>query len=395
MRIFRYFAIALLLLTLHAFGADPMKLSTSFSKFGFQLFSQLAQDTSQNVVFSPSSIASALTMVLNGARGETKNQMGKALQLPDVPLMDLNSAYSQWRTEAVVPDPNVELDIANSLWGRKDVRFNPSFLTAIKTNYGAQVTDLDFNSPSAPGTINQWVKSNTHGKIDRIVDQIDSASVLFLINAVYFKGKWNHPFIDSDTTSDTFTTASGSNKRVPFMHQHHTFRYYEDPQFQAVSLPYGDKRLSMYIFLPAKSVTLTQLYSSFTADQWEKWMAKFEDAEGSIALPRFRVEYDVTLNDALKALGMRDVFNPQSADLTEIVQVKNGNAFLSKVQHKAFTEVNEEGTEAAATTSAQVQVASMAIGQKTFQMIVNRPFFFAIRDNKTGTLLFLGSVAEP
>jgi len=393
MRIFRYFAI--LLVSLQAFGAAPVKLSRSFSRFGFQLFTQLTQDTSQNVVVSPSSIASALTMVLNGARGETKNQIGKALQLPDVPLLDLNSAYSQWRNEAVVPDPTVELDIANSLWGRQGIRFNPSFLSAIKTNYGAQVSDLDFNNPSAVGMINQWVQANTHGKIDQIVDQIDPSSVLFLINAVYFKGKWSHPFVASDTTNEIFTTEAGSKKRIPFMHQHHTFLYYEDPQFQAISLPYGDKRLSMYIFLPVKNVTLAQLYSSFNADQWEKWMSQFEDAEGSITLPRFRVEYDVTLNDSLTALGMRDVFNPQAADLTEMVQVKNGNAFLSKVRHKAFTEVNEEGTEAAATTSAEVQVASMPMGRKTFQMIVNHPFFFAIRDNKTGTLLFLGSVADP
>lgn len=401
MRIFRNFssifliAITIVFICLQVFGAGSMKISNAYSKFGFQLFAQLNQDSSKNVVVSPSSIASALTMVLNGAGGETKNQVSRALALPDLPLLDLNSEYSQWRSEAVIADPNVELDIANSIWGRSGVQFKKTFLDALNTNYGAKVSELNFNDPSAVGTINKWVAANTHGKINEIIDQIDSASVLFLINAVYFKGKWSSPFETSNTTNDLFTTGSGSQKRIPSMHQHHTFPYYEQPQFQAVSLPYGEKRLSMYIFLPAKNVKLSEFYSMLTSDQWPKWMTQFSDTEGSLALPRFRLEYDVTLNDALRAMGVRDAFDRNAADLREMVQFRSGNAFISKIRHKAFTEVNEEGTEAAATTSAEVQVTSMPVGQKTFQMIVNRPFFFAIRDNSTGTLLFLGSVSDP
>jgi serpin B len=217
---------------------------------------------------------------------------------------------------------------------------------------------------------------------------------LFLINAIYFKGAWSTEFDKAKTKDDVFTIGSGSQKRLPMMTQSGKYDYYEAANFQAVSLPYGSGRVSMYVFLPAAGTTINQFLPSLTTANWDAWMKSFSKTQGAIVLPRFKVEYEITLNDALKALGMGVAFDPDRANFSGILQTAQ-NAFISKVKHKTFAEVNEEGTEAAAVTSAEISVTSVAVPRKSFKMVVDRPFFFAIRDNKTGSVLFLGSIVDP
>ena len=371
------------------------RLVAANATFGFKLFAEVAkQDAGKNIFISPSSVGLALAMTYNGAVGETKQGMERALEIHGMSHLELNRAYAQLKVALESADPKVQLNIANSLWGRKEISFNPDFIQRNKQFYGADVTALDFNDPSAPATINSWVAEKTKGKIDKIVDRIDAQVILFLINAIYFKGTWAAEFDKAKTREDQFTTGAGNQKRHPMMHQSGKYRYYENKDFQAVNLPYGGGHVSMYIFLPAQSAGLDVFQKRLTAANWDTWMKEFTETQGEIALPRFKVEYEIELNDALKALGIGIAFDPNRADFSGIVQ-GSVKAFISGVKHKTFAEVNEEGTEAAAVTSVEMRATSAMRPEKTFRMIVDHPFFCAIRDNKTGTLLFMGSITDP
>lgn len=371
------------------------RLISSNIKFGLKLYSQVAKESAgKNVFISPASVGLALAMTYNGAVGETKQAMERALETEGMNHAELNRAYAALRQALENPDPKVQLNIANSLWARQGVTFNPDFIQRNKQFYGAEVSTLNFGDPSAPATINSWVADKTKGKISKIVDSIDPHSILFLINAIYFKGKWTAEFDKAKTKEEPFTTGAGQQLRHPMMHQSGKYNYYEGKTFQAVSLPYGGDRVSMYIFLPANGASLSQLQSELTKTNWESWMKQFARVQGEVAVPRFKLEYEVDLNDALKALGMGIAFDPQRADLSGICQTSE-RAFINRVKHKTFVEVNEEGTEAAGATSVEVTVTSVMRPQKPFRMIVDHPFFFAIRDNKTGTLLFMGSINDP
>ncbi|HYV04027.1 MAG TPA: serpin family protein, partial [Blastocatellia bacterium] len=380
--------------TLAGGSTDP-RLVTANTTFGFKLFHEVAKaGAGKNVFISPSSVALCLAMTYNGAVGETKQGMERALETRGLTHAELNRAYSQLRTELENPDPKVQLQIANSLWARKGVSFNPEFISRNKEFYAAEVTDLDFADPGAPATINEWVRNKTKNKIEKIVDSIDAQSVLFLINAIYFKGAWASEFDKAKTREGQFTIGSGSQKRLPMMNQSGRYNYFEGEKFQAVSLPYGGGRVSMYVFLPSAGTGIDQFIGSLSASNWDSWMKQFSKTQGEISLPRFKVEYEIALNDALKALGMGVAFDPDRADFTGMFQGAQ-NAFISKVKHKTFAEVNEEGTEAAAVTSTEMVATSVQIPRKSFRMVVDHPFFFAIRDNKTGSVLFLGSITEP
>lgn len=375
--------------------ASESKVTTADSRFAFKLLSQMnSQAPGNNVFFSPAGISWCLSMVWNGAQGKTREEMTSALQFNGLAPEEINRSYMDWRNSWGKPDANVTLQIANSIWARRGLGFRPEFLQINQRFFQAEVSELNFSDPGSVNTINGWVKSKTNGKIERIIDSIDSSSAMFLINAIYFNGKWTRRFDSAKTTQDLFTTAASAKKRLPMMHQHGTFKYFEQPEFQAISLPYGDGRLSLYLFLPAQKISLAQFHQSLTFDNWKDWMQHFEDMEGDIALPRFQITYEATINDALKALGMQSAFSPDQADLGAMLQ-SSRNAYISKVKHKAFVDLNEQGTEAAAATSTEIQVVSMPVPSRTFHMVVDRPFFFAIRDNSTGALLFMGSIKDP
>jgi serpin B len=373
---------------------DP-QLAAANAKFGFKLYAELTkQSAEKNIFVSPSSIALCLTMAYNGAEGETRQAMARALETQALGLDELNRAYADLKAALENPDAKVKLQIANSLWARQGLQFKPDFIQRNKDYFGAQVTALNFDDPSAPATINQWVSEKTNGKIDKIVDQIDSSSILFLINAIYFKGAWTKEFDKAKTKEANFTLVRGT-KRLPMMSQAGNYQYLETGNFQAVSLPYGGGRVSFYVFLPASSSSLGAFEKSLTEANWQQWMTQFHATDGDISLPRFRVTYEATLNDALKALGMGTAFDESRANFSGMIQMGGQNVYISRVKHKTFAEVNEEGTEAAAVTSTEMRATSMRIEPQRFRMVVDRPFFCAIRDNATGAVLFMGSIYDP
>ncbi|MBD6617053.1 serpin family protein [Komarekiella sp. 'clone 1'] len=373
-------------------NSDP-KIVDASNKFGFKLFSEVQKNdsTEKNIFISPTSIAIALAMTYNGASGSTQQAMAKTLELQGMSLQEINSSYAATKKLLENPDAKVQLTIANSLWANQDANFQPDFLQRTQDFYQAKVSNLNFKDAVAANAINNWVNENTRGKINKIVEKIEPDQVLFLINAIYFKGNWSQEFDKKQTTQHPFYLTSGRQKQHPMMSQKGDYKYYENQQFQAVSLPYDkDGKVSFYIFLPKQSSNLKTFYQNLNFENWEKWMTQFNKQQGFIRLPRFKTDYDVTLNDALKALGMEEAFSSK-ANFSGMGK----NFAISQVKHKTFVEVNEEGTEAAAATSVAVEAVSLRQQPQLFQMIVDRPFFCVIRDNQTGNILFMGSIVEP
>ena len=368
------------------------KLVDANTKFGFKLFQEvLKQDSNKNIFISPTSIAIALSMTYNGASGKTQQAMANALQFQGMSLQDINQANEVLKSTLEKADPDIQLSIANSLWARQGISFKPEFMQKNQQFYGAKVTELDFAKPDAPNAINNWIKENTNGKIDQIVNQLNSDDVLFLINAIYFKGKWTKPFDKGQTDERPFYLANGSQKQHPMMSQSGRYRYYENETFQAVSLPYGKGNLSLYVFLPKTTTNLDSFQQQLSPQNWQQWMNQFHMRQGSIQLPRFKFDYNIQLNNALKALGMEEAFS----DGANFSNMTSSSVAIDEVKHKTFVEVNEEGTEAAAVTSVGITMTSAPMPEAPFQMVVDRPFFCAIRDNQTGTVLFMGSIREP
>ena len=365
------------------------RLVAANTKFGFNLLNTLTkQQPNQNIFISPTSVALALSMTYNGVSGETKQEMTKVLELTGMTPQEINAANQGLQNSLQKIDPTVQVLIANSLWAQQGFSLKPEFLQTNQEYYQANVTELDFINPQAPSIINNWVSQKTQGKIDRIVQEISPDEVLFLINAIYFKGNWETPFDRAQTTNNTFYLTDSSSKQHPMMSQSGFYRYYETDTFQAVSLSYGQKvALRMYIFLPNSNINLATFLQELTPENWNKWMQQFRKINGITEIPRFKIEYEVELKSTLIALGMAGIFDISKADFSAMT---DDNVAVDSVTHKTFVEVNEEGTEAAAVTSLQSRG-----GIPPFKMNVNRPFFCAIRDHTTGTILFMGTIVDP
>lgn len=363
---------------------------------GFNIFHKLqTTDDADNIFISPSSILTALAMTYNGAEGETRSAMEAALQLEGMSRTDVNEAFADLLTILQNPDPDVELAVANSLWSREGIEFNKDFIERSREYFKAEIESLDFDHPGSADIINSWVKEQTRNTIEKIVEPpINPDTILFLINAIYFKGEWSEQFDPEQTREIPFTLPDGSITEHPVMMQKNDYRYLESDLFQAVSLPYGqNERISMYIFLPAEDVGLDGLYKELDAETWTVWTGSFTSREGEVGLPRFKFEYETSLNETLKVLGMENAFDENIADFSGMHPIPP-RLYISEVKHKSFIDVNEEGTEAAAVTSVEVEVTS-APETEPFRIIVDRPFFFAIADSMTGSILFMGSVTDP
>lgn len=371
--------------------AGDDRLTAASSRFAFKLYDQLLKRrTSENTFVSPASVMMALAMTYNGADGETRQAMARAMEIDGLSLDEVNRAFSDLKSVLSATDPKIQVKIANSLWIANGFPIEPAFVERNKKHYGAEIATLD---PSAPEAINSWVHKNTDGKIEKIVDRISADMVLLLVNAIYFKGQWQAEFDKKNTKPETFRLAGGKQKEVSMMSQSGRYLYSQGKNFQAVALPYGNGAVSMYVFLPDEQTSLDQFERELTSENWDMWMKSFRVTPGDLKLPRFKVEWEMELNDPLKALGMAEAFDPQRADFSGIAKPQASNTlYISQVKHKSWAEVNEEGTVAAAVTSVGVFTA---LQPERFLMKVDRPFFFAIRNNQTGVVLFMGSVQNP
>lgn len=377
-----------------AAGVD-VRIVKASNDFGMQLHRQLVQteqNKKKNIFISPTSISLALAMTYNGSKGETQTAIAKTMGWEGMSLDEMNQGNETLISLLQQPGSGVQVRIANSLWSRKGKPFHSNFTKINKAFYDAKVTELDFNSPKAPDTINEWVNKNTNGKIPKMIESIDPMDVLILMNAIYFNGGWKKEFQPSATKEESFRLQEGSTKLVQMMAQTGTYEYLQEVGFQAIRLPYGDGQMDMLVILPDESSSLGALHDKLWADH-SRWRQPFQQSRGEIKLPRFKIEYGEQLKEPLKTMGMTLPFDKVKADFSGIAPVPP-NLFINAVTHKTFIEVNEKGTEAGAVTSVHMATASAPI-DTPFQMTINRPFFFAIEDRQTGAWLFVGSVVEP
>ena len=371
-----------------------IRLVDANNKFGFKLFSEIQKSQSnKNVFVSPISIAIALSMTYNGAGGETQEAMAKTLNFQGMSLEEINQTNKELGILLNNLNPETQLNIANSIWTGKGISFSPSFLQVNQDFYQSQVRKIDFSHPESLKIINNWVKDKTEGKIEKIIQELNYNDVMVLLNAIYFKGNWEEQFSEYFTREMRFYLANGTQKQHPIMFQSSRHLYYQNEYFQAVSLRYAKGLISMYIFLPMEQVGLEGFYQVLNEENWKNWMLKFRHNKINLGLPKFKTEYEVTLNDALKSLGMKIAFDKSAADFSGMGPIPP-NLYISEVKHKTFVEVNETGTEAAAVTGSRIKRMSGRIEQ-TVDMLINRPFFFLIRDNDSGTILFMGEITNP
>lgn len=375
-------------------ATDPKvhQIVAADTAFGFAVLGQLNKAAPDgNVFFSPFGISDALTLALDGAGGSTRYDMAVVLGVGTMAPEQINRANVLLLSSFARVDPKTQVSVANALWAGKDSRFSPSFTDHGRRFYAARVQSLDFASPSAAGIINAWVKDSTRGKIDSLFSPSDLVGMsAVLTNAVYFQGRWQTPFLKSATKSGLFTLETGATKTLPMMAQTETFPYLDTPEFQAAALPYGNARLSLYVFLPKTGHDLDGFVGSLNAGTWEGWVAAMNASRVDLTLPRFKVDYTATLNPALTALGMGSAFTP-TADFTPMGL---RGSFFSAVVHKAVLEVDEEGTVAAAATAGGLS-GGFGPPPVVAVMHVDHPFFCAIRDNVTGTVLFAGLIRDP
>jgi serpin B len=368
-------------------------LARSGNLFGFKLFKGVAsQDTIGNIFVSPLSVSMALGMAYNGASGETRTAMEKTMELSGLSAEEVNESYRSLMTLLAGLDPEVKMEIANSIWYRKGLEVKMEFIDLNRNYFAAEVNSLNFDDPNAADIINAWVSKSTRGKIADIVQSpIPSDLVMFLINALYFKGFWTSQFDKNKTADDWFISSDGSRTPCKMMRQDGKFEYYETETLQAIRLPYGDDRFGMVVVLPSESAALDSLVARMDWETWNKWTSSLRLQEGEIYLPRFKMEYNIELKSVLTSLGMGIAFDPYKADFTNISA--GGELYISKVKHKTYIDVNEEGSEAAAVTSVEVGITS--IGPSGFMMRVDRPFIFAVQEKRSQTIMFIGKVVSP
>lgn len=366
----------------------------SHNTFGFNLLQNIAENEDDNIFLSPSSILVALSMLYNGADGMTQDEIAETLQLDGIDVATLNEANSALLSILDRETEDITLKLANSLWINDDFEFQEQFAKHMEEYYDATIEAIDIYDPNSPKLINDWVSDATNKKIDEIVESIPSSLVAYIINAIYLDAGWTIPFDETLTEDKPFYLANGDVVNVPLMMLRDNFNYLENDDFQAIQLTYGDdSEMNMTVILPTEDSSADEFVQSMSKDDWNKWQTQFNEQEGTILLPKFTLEYDITLNDTLIALGMPSAFNEQ-ADLTKLVKDSN-DLYVSEVKHKSFIDVNEEGTEAAAATSIAIMEMSATDQDEPFYMEVNRPFIISITDNETEANLFIGVIKDP
>ncbi len=379
-----------------AADSDLPKLAAANNDFAFNLLRQLATEQAGATVFiSPYSAATALQMAGNGAGGQTRTEMLQVLGESDLPTDALNAASKAAANLLDSNDTNLILTTANALWYRQGVPIKSSFTNANQKFFAATIRALNFNNPpAAEGEINQWASDKTHGRITGIANgMINQYTDLILANAIYFKGKWEDPFDVNLTKDRPFHPATGSPKDHPMMEMSKTFMYRQGTGYQAVRLPYMGGNLAMYVFLPDPGSSPEKLLQIMNGDRWRRvTVPGFSDRPGRVVFPKFRLEYSAELNQLLKALGMKAAFNQDKADFSGIFSDQH---YISDVRQKAFAEVNEEGTEAAAVTGMSLPTSGIELPPPPrFEMIVDRPFLFTIVDMRSEMILFMGLVND-
>lgn len=354
--------------------------------FSFSLLSSAAREDNADVIFlSPESISVALAMTANGANGITQEEILKTTGTGNTDIKSVNKFYRKQLEYLCQEKEGIILDIANSIWISDRWKMKRPTAKTIQKNYGASVSSLDFGLPSSVSVINGWCAENTEGRIKEIIDNISPADMMYLINAIYFKGLWSEPFNPSSSSTDIFHGTSG-DAETKFMYRKGNYRFFSDGKVSVLELGYGDGSMAMDIILPAEGTDIVQFAEQFNSLEYKKIIGNMETTEVKARIPAFKAEYETNLNTVLKTLGMKTAFT-SAADFSNFSRIPMS---VSKVIHKTYIEVNEEGSEAAAVTA--VGIMRTSLGPEPPAFTADRPFIFTIRDTGNGTILFCGMV---
>ncbi|HRZ97514.1 MAG TPA: serpin family protein [Paludibacter sp.] len=376
-------------------NAKPLQLRVGLQKrvvqdneFAFDLLRQtIAEVPDTNVFMSPLSVSIALGMTMNGAKGDTRDEMETALKMSGLSVDDINEYYKVMQSELPFIDPKTKLSLANSIWYKQGYEVKKSFLDVNKNYFNAEVRELDFTQAWAVDTINNWCARKTNDLVKEVLDNIPGDVVMYLINAVYFKGIWNTQFDKKNTVESNFTNEGGKTVKVNMMQLKDTFAYSEDDFAQYLDLPYGNNAFSMTILLPKSNKSTHDVLNNMNGENWKTIVADMTQQEVDIYLPRFTNKNKFLLNKPLQNMGMVKAFGP-GADLTNIA---DDDLEISRVLHDTFIDVNEEGTEAGAVTVVEIRKNAMP----TIPVVrVNKPFIFVISEKSTGVILFIGKMGN-
>jgi serpin B len=380
-----------------ALTSNEVQMVAENNNFAIDFFTALyaTSENTENIIVSPFSLSMALAMVWNGAEGETKQAIQQAIGMSNYPESEINDYFKKLGDALLKTDPNTKLAIANSIWTHEGFPVKQSFYDVNKTWYNAEVQEIDFSSADALTLINKWCSDKTNGLIKKILEKISPGEVMYLLNALYFKGIWSSKFDASETQKQPFYRENGTSISIDMMHQNNKLGYYSDEHLSLTSLYYGNGAFSMTFVLPNQNVSFEAMLNQLKQPEYFKnclYAGIYNYAIVDLFIPKFKLEYKKELNKILKLLGMGIAFSG-AADFSGI---SDTSLEISKVIQKVYIDVNEEGTEAAVVTAIGMETTSPNPEQPqqvTFR--ADRPFLFLIRENSTGTVLFMGKVENP
>jgi len=362
----------------------PNDVAEAYAEFSFDLYQkEAAAHKDKNIFISPASVALALAMTTGGSDGETEKAMLQSLKLKDITRENFKAGNKNLILNLLQKNKEVELSIANSIWLNESIKFRKEFKSDTKEFFLAGLFPLTTAAP-----INEWVNEKTNGRI---------SDIAYLVNAIYFKGNWAKEFDKNSTKPSSFYLPDGKEITVDMMKQQDSFKYLKKESFEAVTVPYGDGKTTISLFLPNRDSDLNAFYKKLSYKSWKLWKTEFVKRKGIIEIPKLKIEYKSNLNKSLSALGMEIAFSPVSADFSRMCEIESGlRVYISKVLHKTFLKIDEKGTEAAGVTAVTLKLTSVSGDQvKPFHLIFNRPYFLIINDNSSGLPLFMGSVLDP
>lgn len=370
--------------------AEMVKSDQQFAiEFFANVFNEEAAELDKNFMISPLSLSMALAMTWNGADGETKAVMQKVLKLDGYTDQEVNEYYEKLREALLKTDPSTKLAIANSIWTNKNIKIKDDFIRLNNEYFNSTVESVDFSDANSVKLMNKWAADNTNNLIRHVLDKTNPNALMYLMNALYFKGIWTSEFNSRNTSSKPFYSEDGQTKNVDMMHQKSSFNYNENQTMQIVELPYGNQAFSMIVLLPKEGNKLADVTQELqNSNSWGNLVSGLRSTQVDLYLPKFKTEYSRVLNDVLEKMGMGIAFEPGAADFSRMT---DADAFISFVEQFTYINTDEVGTEAAAVTVVGIELTSYQ-PDRTATFNANRPFIYIIRENSTGSILFMGAV---
>ena len=371
--------------------SEQIRLIESENKFAFDIFIETlkSSELSKNIIISPLSISVALSMTLNGANGSTREAMLEALRIKGISTDIINNSYKNLTGKLLNIDKRILISVANSVWTENNFTAKKPFTSILTDYYGAEYKSFDINDPQAPKQINLWIEGKTNGLIKEMIEKLNDNTVMLLINAIYFKGKWKSQFNPKNTVQSSFYKQDGASSVVPMMKQTSEYKIFQGNGFVMAEFPYGQGNYVMDIILPDQQTGLNRIIPDLTEKNYKIWIDNMREMKTDLSFPRFKFGYKKQMKDILTSMGMGIAFT----DNADFSNISDDDLLINDVIHQAFIETNEEGTEAAAATVVEIGLTSMPVSN--FILNVDHSFIYIIRESTTNTILFMGTVADP